>query len=319
MSGKILAPIVIFTYKRAEHTRRLLDSLAKCELAKESDIYIFSDGPKGLNDSSEVEEVRTVIHELKWKEAFKTITYSEAAVNQGLAKSIISGVTNVINEHGRVLVLEDDLVVAPSYIKYMNSALEAFEKDERVFSVTGWTYPISGLKHYKKDAWGYYRACSWGWGTWKDRWDKVEFDPKKAGFAKKIEDEAWCAKFTRGGLDLPGMLKLQLDGKIDSWAIRWNAISTDLDMITMYPKEPVISNRGLDGSGTHCAEADVKELGLSVGKDSYDFTDIELDNKLVKKAWRQCSDTLDKKIKRNLKTIFIDHKIPNAVKTRIKK
>ena len=315
------APIVVFVYNRADHAKRLLDSLSMCDGSVESEVFIFSDGPKESEDESinesnrkRVNEVRSLIHDSMWNEKFKSITVTEAEKNKGLANSIISGVTDIINRYGKVIVLEDDLVLAEGFLDYMNQALNAYQDDEEIFAISGWTYPCKGLKSYDKDGWLYYRACSWGWGTWKDRWANVIFDPIGANFEGKLANKEWCDKFCRGGNDLPNMLRMQLEGKRDSWAIRWNAAASDLDMMTLYPRESFVINEGRDGSGVHCGEASYEQGDFACSKVSYDFNDIKPNEKLIKQAWHFESDTLSKKIKRNLKTIFVEHKVPNVVK-----
>ena len=317
---KSLAPIVIFVYKRADHTVNLLESLIANDLADKSDVYIYSDGAKGEADRGAVEEVRRLIHEAKWQQAFKSLAIREAEVNKGLANSIIAGVTEIVNKYGRIIVLEDDLVLAPQFIRYMNQCLDAFTGDPRIFAVSGWTYPVPAFKkRYKKDAWLYYRASSWGWGTWADRWNRVEFDPVKADFAGKLADPVWCEKFSRGGTDLPGMLKLQLEGKRDSWAIRWNAASVDLDMVTVYPTVSNVYNNGRDDSGTHCGALPYTQLGFAEGKEKYDFTGIELDELVLRQAHTFDSETIGKKFKRNFRALLVDHKVPPVIRNLLAK
>lgn len=312
------APIVLFVYKRAGHTRGTLESLAKCIDAKNTTLYIFSDGSKNQDINSEeyrqISEVRSLIHEPLWKEAFANVVIKESDVNKGLANSIIGGVTSVINEYGNVITLEDDLVVAPNFIVYMNEMLRAFRDDSRVFAIAGWSYPLPDVARHDRDVWLYYRACSWGWATWKNRWDKVIWDSDEAGYARKLSDKEWCKKFSRGGNDLPGMLQRQLDGKIDSWAIRWNAAASEMDMMTVYPKVPVILNNGRDGSGTNCGENHVQQADFAPEKVNYYVEQIKPNDSLIRSAWLFDSDTFSKKVTRNLKTIFVEHKVPNVIK-----
>lgn len=309
------APITVFVYKRADHTVNLLESLARCDGAKNSEVFIYADGAKGSEDEEAVKEVKNLINEPRWQEAFKSWNVFESDRNKGLANSIIAGVTEIVNRYGKIIVLEDDLVLAPQFLRYMNQSLETFKDDQRIFSAAGWTYPVPAFKKkYKKDAWLYYRASSWGWGTWADRWNRVEFDPVKADFAGKLDNPEWCAKFSRGGTDMPGMLKLQIEGKRDSWAIRWNAASVDLDMVTVYPTVSNVYNDGRDSSGTHCGVLPYTQLDFDEGKEVYDFEGIELDDLLLKQAWKFDSETVGKKIKRNARALFVDHKVPPVIK-----
>lgn len=319
------APVVVFTYNRCEHTKDLLDSLAACKDADKTDLVIFSDGPKRESHEADIRKVRELINDPEWKIKFNSVKITESQKNKGLANSIISGVSEVIKEYKRVIVLEDDLVVAPQFLTFMNGALEAFEDDLDKFAIAGWSYPAKGLKNYNKDAWLFYRACSWGWGTWEDRWNKIIWDPKEARFEEKLSDVEWVSNFCKGGNDLPGMLKMQLEGKRDSWAIRWNAWASEFGQMTVYPKDALIVNNGRDGSGVHAHEGqedyssslraeDQLTYDFATPKESYAFDGIEIDKKLIRQAWLFDSDTLGKKLKRNLRTIFVEHKVPNVIK-----
>lgn len=317
-----LAPVVVFVYKRLQHTENVLKSLAGCKLATDTEVFIFSDGPKKSTDEEEVAKVRKLINEDRWKEAFRSVTVNESPVNKGLANSIISGATQIINKYGKVLVLEDDLIVAPYYLTYMNQALQAFEDNKNIYAVAGWSYPVKVLESYNKDAWLHYRPCSWGWGTWADRWNKVVWDHKEADFAGKLEDAEWCKKLAKAGNDLAPMLRRQLKGEIDSWAIRWTANQTEQGLMAVFPTHPVVYDDGRDGSGTHChasgeneninngSNSDGRSLEEFIaqnfvhGKDVYDFSNITVNKKIINAAWNYDSDTFVKKVKRNLKKIF---------------
>lgn len=331
MNTNTFAPIAVFVYKRENHTRKLLESLAKCRYASISDIYIFSDGAKKPEDEEDIRKVRELIHEERWNEAFGNLNIIEAPSNKGLANSIIGGVTNVIKRYGKIIVLEDDLEVSPNFLTYMNEMLVSQQENEKIFAIAGWTYPfcVNGTdSEGRKKPWLFYRACSWGWATWADRWEKVEFDPVIANYEDKLANRRWCEQFSRGGNDLPGMLQLYLDGKIDSWAIRWNAAACDLDMMTVYPGVPLLINNGMDGSGTNCAVRDESQQpkvgfcdetseAVQIIEDAPASDPIK-DSRLIRKAWKYESDTLDKKIRRNLKVIFVEHKVPGFLKSKMR-
>jgi len=170
----IFAPIVLFTYNRPWHTRRTIEALQKNHLASESVIFIFSDGPKTEEDEPKVEEVRKF---LKTIQGFKQIEIIEREKNWGLAKNIIDGVTKVVNEYGKVIVLEDDIVTSPSFLKFMNEALNRFEDKEKVMHISGYMYPIKteGLP----DTFFIKPTSCWGWATWKRAWKFFERNPQK--------------------------------------------------------------------------------------------------------------------------------------------
>ena len=168
-----LAPIVLFTYNRPWHTRQTIAALQKNELADRSDLFIYSDGFKEDQAKIKVKEVRNYIHTI---DGFKTVTIRERGENMGLADSVIDGVKAVVNECGRVVVLEDDIVTSPFFLRYMNDALKLYEHEEKVISIHGYIYPVSG----KLPPTFFIRGADcWGWATWKRGWDLFEGDGQK--------------------------------------------------------------------------------------------------------------------------------------------
>jgi GT2 family glycosyltransferase len=173
-----LAPIVLFVYNRLEHTKKTVKALKKNELAKDSVLYIYSDGAKNEENILKVKEIRNYIKTIT---GFKDIIIKESKNNKGLANSIINGVTEVIDKHGKVIVLEDDLVTSPVFLNYMNHLLEKYENEKKLYSITGYNHPKKIMKIPKKYNYDIYfnpRAASWSWATWKDRWDNVDWDIK---------------------------------------------------------------------------------------------------------------------------------------------
>ena len=135
-----MIPIILFVYNRPWHTRQTVKALQKNELAGRSDLFIFSDGPKDEQTEKAVQKVREYIHTI---DGFQTVTIREREENWGLANSIIDGVTQIVNEYGRVIVLEDDLMTSPFFLRYMNDALNLYECEEKVISIHGYIYPLS--------------------------------------------------------------------------------------------------------------------------------------------------------------------------------
>ena len=248
----ITAPIVLFTYNRSWHTRRTIEALQKNHLANESVIFIFSDGPKTEEDEPKVEEVRKF---LKTIQGFKQIEIIEREKNWGLAKNIIDGVTKVVNEYGTIIVLEDDLVTSPYFLTYMNKALEMYQHEEKVASISGYVYP---LPHPEKlpETFFIRGADCWGWATWKRAWQYFEPDGKK--LLALLNKRKECRLFDfNGSYPYTRMLKDQIKGKNNSWAIRWYASTFLNNMLTLYPRKSLVRNIGLDDSGTHCSTIDV--------------------------------------------------------------
>ena len=218
MEDKQLAPIVVFVYARPKHTQNTIEALANNELARKSNVWIFADNYKNDKSKKNVEEVRKYINSIESKKWFNSVTVVEAPKNQGLANSVIKGVTEVINKYGKVIVVEDDLVTSKYFIKYMNEALELYENDERIWSISGYNPPIEIPKNYKYDVYLAYRGNSWGWATWRDRWNTVDWDVKDY---KKFKHNIFKRRrINRGGPDMAQMLDDQMKGRCDSWAIK---------------------------------------------------------------------------------------------------
>lgn len=238
-----LAPIALFTFNRPEHTRRTLESLARNSAFIDSPLFIYCDGAVNNIDSVRIEATRKLIRD--WPHPNKTVI--ERHWNWGLAKSIIDGVTKVVNEYGRVIVLEDDLVTSPYFLLYMNDGLRVYEQEERVASIHGYVYPIDGLP----ETFFLRGADCWGWATWKNRWALFEPD------GVKLLDELKRRNLTRrfdfnGAYPFTRMLAKQIAGRNDSWAIRWHASAFLKERYTLYPGRSLTKNIGVDGSGTHC-------------------------------------------------------------------
>lgn len=247
-----LSPIILFVYNRLDHTRQTVEALQKNELAAESTLYIFADGAKenATNEQRQkVQSVRDYIHTIT---GFKEIIINEAPRNKGLANSIISGVTAVVNEHGKAIVLEDDLVTHVYFLRYMNEALDFYEDDHRIFSIGATSYNIGFPKDYKHDVYIAHRSESCGWGTWSNRWNLADWEVKD--FNTFITSPRQIKKFNRGGNDMTPMLQSQLNGKIDSWAIRWDYCMYKYDAYCLRPTMMLIQNIGFDGSGIHSGD-----------------------------------------------------------------
>jgi len=238
------APIVLFVYNRPYHTRQTVEALRKNELASESELFIYSDAPKNSEAKQAVKEVREYIRTI---DGFKKVTIIEREKNWGLAANIIDGVTKIVNEYGKIIVLEDDLVTSPYFLKFMNEALIMYENDSRVASIHGYIYPIEGLPltFFIKGA-----DC-WGWATWKRAWEHFEKD------GQKLLDEVNKRNLQKeidfnGMMPYVKMLQDQIVGKNNSWAVRWHISAFLKDMLTLYPSQTYVQNIGLDNSGTHC-------------------------------------------------------------------
>ena len=238
------APIALFVYKRPMLTRQTVEALRQNILADESDLIIFSDGPKNAKITESVQEVRKYINAV---DGFKSIKVIEQETNLGLASSIINGVTKACNEYGRVIVLEDDLLTSPYFLLYMNRALDIYKDEHRVISIHGYTYPVSAKL---PETYFIEGADCWGWATWKRGWDLFESDGTK--LLNEIMMKKQQKEFNfNDSYDYIKMLRNQIKGKNDSWAIRWYASAFLRDKLTLYPGSSLVKNIGIGVSASH--------------------------------------------------------------------
>lgn len=251
-----LAPITIFVYNRPAHIRQTIEALMKNKLAKKSELFIFSDGPKNNEDQKKVNEVRKYIKNIR---GFKKITIIERKMNLGLANSIIAGVTEIVNKYGKIIVLEDDLLTSPYFLKFMNEGLNFYEKEEKVACIHGYVYPVKNQlpkTFFLKDP-----GCL-GWATWKRGWDLFERDGKKLFI--ELKKKNLNSEFDyNNSYPFTNMLQDQKEGRVDSWAIRWYASLFLKNKLTLYPGRSLVFHNGTDGSGTHGGLSDDYAVELS--------------------------------------------------------
>lgn len=244
------APVVLFTYNRLNHTMQTIKALHNNWGSNETELYVFADGAKDPTEEAKVNAVREYLKEVKECNWFASMTIYFQEKNLGLEKSIISGVGKIINQYGKAIVLEDDIITTPDFLLFMNKALDAFEKDPKVWSISTWLINNRKIKNCKEDILWTYRGECWGWASWADRWNRVDWS---VGDYREFEKSRKRQRaFNRGGRDMSMLLQLQQEGEIHSWAIRWCYQQYKEDMITVFPKYPKSYNIGLDGSGTNC-------------------------------------------------------------------
>lgn len=241
------APIAAFVYNRPAHARRMFDSLRADPLAAGSRLTVFSDGPKKPEHASAVAEVRTLVRQL---DGFASVRLVERPENLGLARSMAAGVEELCRTHGNAIVLEDDLVVAPGFLAFLNQALLRYAGDARVMQISGYQFP-GRFGGGKRAVFLPIISC-WGWATWDRAWR--HYDPSAAGAARLDRDADLQHRFNlHGAYDYYGMLQDQRAGKIDSWGVRWLLSVFLHDGLVLYPPATLVENTGVDGSGTHGA------------------------------------------------------------------
>lgn len=258
------APVALFVYNRPEHTKKTIEALMNNEGIEETELYIFSDGAK---DESEIENVNTVrkyISNLNEKTSLFNVHLILAEKNQGLEKSIINGVTELINQYGKIIVLEDDIITSPDFLLFMNRALDAYSDDPKVWSISSYSLESKKIRRCSDDVLWTYRGECWGWASWSNRWNKVDWSVKD--YSSFIHNHKLQKRFNRAGRDMTSLLKKQQAGEINSWAIRWCYQQFKEDMITIFPKYPKSYNNGLDGSGTNCGQETSGNIEFKVEK-----------------------------------------------------
>lgn len=240
------APVALFAYARQDHLRLTVESLLQNPECSSTPLYVFCDGPRNAGTQVQVEAVRAYVDTLQ---GFASVTRIYRDTNMGLARSIISGVGEVVARHGCVIVMEDDLVVSPHFLAYMNQGLRLYCDDVQVASIHGYSYPVA---EELPETFFLRGADCWGWATWSRAWQY--FEPNGQKLLNQLNEKGLIRLFDfDGAYSYSGMLKNQIKGKNDSWAVRWHATCFLRNMLTLYPGRSFVNNIGNDGSGTHSA------------------------------------------------------------------
>lgn len=244
-----LAPIVIFAYNRPWHLSQMFESLKRNKEAFDSEITVFCDGPKpnaSSEDIQKIEEARNVARSQTW---CKKLNVVAAEKNKGLANSVIAGVTSVVEKYGRIIVIEDDVILSSFFLAFMNDALDVYEKDEKILSVGSWNYfhsPANSNDHFFLTM-----PDTIAWATWSRAWKN--FEPDSSFLLNQLKERSLMRKFNLDGqYDFQRMLEAQADGKISSWAIRWTAIAVLNDTLSLYPARALSKHSGFGTDATNC-------------------------------------------------------------------
>jgi hypothetical protein len=288
----------LFAYNRPIHLDRTLGALKLNLLSNKSEIFIFIDGPKNFSDIKLVEAVR---ERARKQNGFKSITIFEQEKNIGLAQSIINGVSKIINEYGKGIILEDDMLTSPYFLTYMNEALDKYADDDRVISVHGYLYPV---KETLPEAFFLPGADCWGWATWSRGWKL--FNPDGQYLLDELRTRKLISDFDyNGAYGYSKMLEGQIAGTNDSWAVRWYASAFLARKLTLYPGRSLVRNIGNDSSGSHCGDTDVFDSEMS--STSINLSSIEVKpskegRQEFQRFFSRSSEGIIPKIVRKLKT-----------------
>ncbi|MEM5871822.1 MAG: glycosyltransferase, partial [Candidatus Aenigmatarchaeota archaeon] len=245
-----LAPVVLFIYNRVDTLSITLESLSNNTLAQDTTLYIYADGPKENATSSDIEKITAARKFAKSKKWCKEVYFLEKEHNLGLANSIISGVTEIVNKYGKVIVLEDDLELSPYFLNYMNDALNVYEHEPKVWSIGACNF-FSTKKH-TPETFFLPIISSWGWATWSDRWKYFDYNAEK--LLKEIQEKKLEDKFNlNGAFDYIQLLQDQIQGRVSSWAICWYAQVFLHNAFTLFPKFSLVVHQ-LSQEATHAKD-----------------------------------------------------------------
>lgn len=267
-------PIALFVYNRPEHTRRTIKFLQQNQLASDSRLFIFSDGPKRPADQAKVNQVRELIRKV---EGFKSLEIIERPQNMGLANSIISGVTQLVNEYGRIIVFEDDLITSPYTLQYFNEALLRYEQEQRVMHIGAYMYPLAAQSSEELPETFFYRAAtSWGWATWARAWKHFNADVND--LMTQFSPEMKHQFSIESNMNFWKQMRELKWGRNNSWAIRWYASIFLKGGLTLNPAQSLVSNIGHDGTGVHSGINEIYNVSIHPKPITF-FPDVLEENK----------------------------------------
>ena len=272
-----MSPICLFVYKRYETTKLMLESLLACPECKDSELYVFMDEARNDDEARDVERVRQLFDNLQ---GFRKVNLFPARMNKSMANSVIDGVTKVLQEHDDIIVLEDDLVVSPDFLQFMNAALKTYKDRSDIWSISGYTPRLQELEGDGRN--GVFvvpRAQCWGWATWSDRWETVDWEV--SDFSRLAQSKELRKEFDKGGNDLFRTLEMERRERIESWAVRWAYAAAKQSRWTVNPMQSKVQNIGLKSSESHVGWHDERHNVELHGNATVIDPDVRADETLV--------------------------------------
>ncbi len=251
-----LAPIGLSTYSRLLHLKQTIKALKANTLAKESDLYIFSDGAKP-GDEKKVDAIRKYVDTIN---GFKNVHVFKKTQNSRIRNNR-DGIFELLENYGKCIYLEEDIVTAPGFLKFMNESLNFYEKDEKIFSISGYSPPISIPADYIPEIYLLRRACAWGMGIWHDRFKKISY-LDNAEVLKRFSNNKEVEELSKYGEDLLNMILLDAAGKMDALDVKIFYYQFLNEKYTIYPRKSLVKNIGHDGSGIHCVQTNKFDVDL---------------------------------------------------------
>lgn len=282
---KNLAPVVLFVYNRPKHTLQTLQALQKNPEASDTDLFIFCDGakPEASNLTlQKIQKVREVVRAEKW---CKNVTIFESEVNKGLAQSIIEGVTKIVNKYKKIIVLEDDIETSPTFLRFMNKALNFYEKEENVMHISGYMFPV---KIPLPDTFFFNTASCWGWATWQRAWQ--HFNPDTTFLLHEIESKNLTHQFAvEGASDHFNQLQANAEGTLKTWAVKWYASIFLRNGLCLHPQTSFTQNIGQDSTGVHSGSTDyyqIPALATQVNIEKIPLEESKTARNAVRNFWK---------------------------------
>lgn len=262
-----MTPIVLLAYNRPWHTEQVLNALHQCELANESTLYIYIDGLKQGASEIDITKHNDLIDIVKKRKWCKEVVVHVSDQNRGCRFGPIFGISEVLKKHEAAIILEDDIVVSPHFLRFMNSSLEYYRNYQSVFSISGFNLPENRIPipvDYEYDVYVSLRQQNWGWATWANRWQQVDWN--KDYITDFLKNKHQVEAFNRGGDDLSKMLQEELDGKSQAWDIQFSYAQFFYHAVSIIPCRSYTQNIGLDNSGTHTIEQSSAQLNSDISK-----------------------------------------------------
>lgn len=304
------SPVIVFAYNRPWHLEQTLDALEKNENVDKSDVFIFCDGMKNQADLENIKQTRLVA---KKNRKFGDKIVIEHDKNLGLAASIISGVTEITNKYGKVIVLEDDIVTGKYFLEYMNKALEIYKNNPNVWHITGWHNPTNNINN--TDCFFYPLMDCWGWATWKNRWQYFEKNPQQL---LKTFNKKDIKKFNVDGL-VPNKWNQVLgniNGRNNTWAIFWYATILNHNGLCLAPSNSLVKNIGCDNTGMHGKTTEHYDIDTDIDHKIEHFPDIiSIDSK----EYNSLKEDYKQRFRFDRAKQFFKALLPNFLLTKIQK
>lgn len=249
------APIALFAFNRPDHLSRVLEALAANRLADRSSLTLFCDGPRNDAEKIQTDATRGVARAAT---GFANVRVVEREQNLGCARSFIQGLEEMFAAHERLVVMEDDILCSPHTLEFLNTGLERYADEPAVFNIAAWSpppriFPIPD--DYPYDTYAIPRFNCWGWASWRDRFTSVDWDV--TDYDRFIRTPVLQRAYDRGGADMTTMLRMQMEGRLNTWDVRVDYARFRHGRVGINPVRAYTTNIGF-GGGTHCTVASTR-------------------------------------------------------------